>query len=485
VNSYKLIRSIKLSLYTLFFGVLLLLAIVGLSVVVSRTDDSAQLQTEDFPMPQIAKSLVIDNINLVTMSDLGVLPEKQLVIANGVITSIRQAGSPYDQSADYIDAKGAYATPGLFDMHVHIYDRSYLMANLAHGVTSVRALRGEKRFLKWKQELQDRVWLGSNLYLSSPLFDGKHAHLMNQKVLTPAQAREQVQRAKSLGYDLIKAYGYLDSDVYNAIIDEANKLQIPVAKHGPHPIQGNDWASLAGLQSLEHVEDIFQGPLNYKFDQEQLAQTILKLKQIGVPVTPTLETFHHLTQLSVEKQSFVDTIDLDYLNPFYALLLKHFSVERWLLASLKHGQYNQKEFYFLLEIVNQLYQQGVPLLLGSDSGTMYTLPGLATHNEINLMAKSGIPNIAVLQAATINAAKALGVDHQFGSIATNKVADLVIVSDNPLTKLDTLKQPIAVVKQGQWLSRHALEKLKQDAKNTQGYYWSFIAFADDLIDRAW
>lgn len=433
---------------------------------------------------EIPASITIDNVNLVTMVQSGLLTHRQLVIEQGRITRINPAGEPVATNSQLIDGKNGYLTPGLFDMHVHINDRKYLLANLAFGVTSVRALRGESRILGWKEELENKDWLGSNLYVSSPILDGKNTHAMNQKVLTTDQGRHQVRLAKEQGYDLIKAYGYLDPQVFSAILDEAKKVNIPVAKHGPHPIGDIDWQELDSLQSLEHVEDIFQGPLDHEFNYQKLKDIVAQLKKLEVPVTPTLTTFNHLTQLSKHKQVFIDSLDLDYLNPFYRDLLKKFSVNRWLAASENHADYNEKEFTFLLDIVKELKFQNVAMLVGSDAGTMFTLPGLSTHSELQLMSQAGLSEFELLQAATVNAAKALNVEKDFGSIEVGKVADLILVGNNPLENIGVLKNPESVVKHGQWLSKTSLAKLKASSKNHDAYYWSFIAFLDDILTRA-
>jgi len=456
-----------------------LVLVVGISLPIARS-----IKPNDYAGVQIPELLIIDNVSLVTMTHQGILRDKQLVIQNGIIQTIQDAGSPFSNNAQYMDAKQGFLTPGLFDMHVHIYDSKYLVANLAFGVTSVRAMRGESRFLRWKNELANNQWLGSNLYVSSPILDGEYAHALNQKTLTPEEGRLEVRKAKQKGYDLIKAYGYLAPEVFAAIRDEAKKQSIPVAKHGPHPIADLDWTSIAGLQSLEHVEDIFQGPLNYKFDKQKLPHIIHQIKSLNTPVTPTLATFKHLTDISSEKQAFIDSIDLDYLNPFYRDLLKHFSVDRWLAASDKHAKYNRQEFEFLQYIVNELHKEKVSLLVGSDSGTMFSLPGISTHDEMNLMKQAGLSDYQVLKAATFNSAQALKVADKYGSIQTGMIADLLLVSGNPVENIGLLREPAAVIKSGQLLNSQQLQSLKQSAKNQTNYYFSVMALIDDIVERA-
>ncbi len=471
-------KAIKTSFLTLF--TLLLLLIVITTVAIFYLD----YRTPPGLMPVINNNaLVINDINIVMVKKNQVLKNRQVVIQNGRITAINNANFPVDENIKVLNGNGAYLTPGLFDMHVHVYDRKYLMLNLAYGVTSVRNLNGKKMHLRWRDELQNEQWLGSNLYLSSPILAGKGTHALNQEILSPQEGRAEVNKAKANGYDLIKVYGYLDADIFEAIIDEARLINIPVAKHGPHPAKDSDWSYVSGLQSLEHVEDIFQGPLNYQFDHQALQTIAQKLLDANVPVVPTLETFDHLTQLSNAKQTFIDSLRLDYLNPLYFDIESHFTIARWLNDDKKQSAYHLKKQQFLFEIVRVLNEYKVKLLVGSDAGTMYTLPGIATHNEMLLLRQAGLSNFEVLKAATINAAQALKIEHDYGSVEIGKVADLILVIQNPLNDIQVLKAPYAVIKKGQWLGKSELEDIKSSAKNTDSYFWSVIGLIEDILTR--
>jgi len=481
--------SLKVRLKKLLIFILYLLVI--LIVIITTSVLFAKYIVPDDLMPvEDQTSLTIDNINIVTMSkkderitSTNILRNSQLVIDKGIITAINPAGTPASKNSRLINVESAYGVPGLFDMHVHLYERKYLVLNLAYGITSVRAMNGQPMHLRWKEELKNNEWLGSNLTISSPILDGINTNILSLAITSPEAGREQVRKAKDNGYDFIKAYGYLDGDSFEAIVDEANKIGIKVAKHGPHPVKGVDWKWLKGMQSLEHVEDIFQGPLNYEFDFEKLQVIAKKIKSLNVPIVPTLETFDHLTQLSKNKQQFIESLELDYLNPFYFDIMQHFTVERWLKANEKQSQYLTKENQFLASITKALHDEGVKLLVGSDAGTNHTIPGIATHNEMRLLKQAGLSDYDVLKAATINAAETLGIDEQYGSIEVGKIADLVLTRNNPLKNITELKQTFAVVKNGQWLSQSKLKALRASAKNNQSYYWSVIKLLEALIDR--
>jgi len=466
------------------FSILLIFTLLAITLILTSIFLLDYIKPDDLLAVDNKETLIVNNINVVLVNTNQILKNRQLVIDKGIITAINETNLASSSKARIIDGKGAYVTPGLFDMHVHLYDRKYLMLNLAYGVTSVRNLNGKKMHLRWKKELQNGEWLGSNIYVSSPILAGAGTHALNQQVVSPQEGRSQVRKAQSNGYELIKMYGYLSADIYEAIIDEAKKVNISVAKHGPHPAKGADWSSLKGLQSLEHVEDVFQGPLNYQFDHNKLRLIAQKIKALNVPIVPTLETFKHLTQLSNDKESFINTLDLDYLNPLHFDIESHFTVSRWLVDNSQQSAYHVKKLQFLLEIVKVLNDHQVKLLVGSDAGTMYTLPGIATHHEMQLLKQSGLSNFEVLKAATINAAQTLAIDQRYGSVSVGKVADLILVTKNPLDDIGHLETPFAVIKNGQWLDEAKLKALKSSAKDNESYFWSVINLVEDLLTRA-
>jgi imidazolonepropionase-like amidohydrolase len=441
------------------------------------------IQPSGLQQVQTNHQYVLDNVHLVMVEQQTIQKDQQLTIRNGIIENITNAGSPTPQGYEYRDGQNAFVTPGLFDMHVHHLERKALALSLAYGVTSVRMMRGYRMHLLWRDELKQGEWLGSNLYLSSPVFASPNTHALNQPVISPEHATELVEKVHASGFDVIKLYGYQDAAQFEAIIKQANQLGIAVAKHGPHPAKGSEWQYLQGLQSLEHVEDIYQGPLNYQFDQDALKLVVAKIKQTGVAVTPTLAVFDHLTNLSNGKQDYINSLDLDYLNPVRVSLEEKYAIARWLADTPKQSAFHIDKGNFLKQIVKELHHQQVDLLVGSDSGMMYMAAGVSTHIEMALLKQSGLSDFDVIQAATINPAKALKIAEQYGSIKVGKVADLVITLENPSKDIGYLKTPNAVVKSGQWVSREQLDKLKESAKEHPNFWLTSALLIEDVVYR--
>jgi hypothetical protein len=95
----------------------------------------------------------------------------------------------------------------------------------------------------------------------------------------------------------------------------------------------------------------------------------------------------------------------------------------------------------LQEFAVVLHRAGVPVLVATDGAC-------AIQTELGLLSAAGFTNSELLSMATIGAARAVGRDRDFGSIAVGKRADLVLIDGDPLANLSSLKNVIAVMKDG-------------------------------------
>ncbi len=415
------------------------------------------------------KRYILQNVNIVDVVTGDVKKAHQVYVEDGIIQQI-SASNIQKPRVQIIDAKGGFLLPGLIDMHVHAYDKSAFELALSHGVTHVRIMNGIPNHLHWRQQQKEGSWLASSLTVSTPIV---HSHIeppLSWTANNGEEARRLVQNAKALGYDLIKAYGSMDKVSLSAMIDEANALNIPIAKHGPHPPTGLSWEALANMQSLEHVEDIYQGILGHSHDETLIPSAIEKVSQVGVPITPTLNIFWQLTKISELKNAFVDSLPAGYISPFIAFYQKQSQVKRWLNSQDEMVAYNIKTLSFLKKITKQLALSNVPLLVGSDAGVLLSPHGLATINEMMLLQSAGLSNIEVIRAATINAANALALDSKLGVIDEGLQADFILLEDNPLKDLTTLNNVIAVSKEGKWLGKEQLLALRENARNNHNVF---------------
>jgi imidazolonepropionase-like amidohydrolase len=117
-----------------------------------------------------------------------------------------------------------------------------------------------------------------------------------------------------------------------------------------------------------------------------------------------------------------------------------------------------------LDVIRMMHQGGVQLLAGTDLGNPFLYAGYSLHDELSLFVQAGLSPLAALQTATINPAKYAGKEKEIGTVTQGKIADLILLDDNPLTNILNTKKINAVILNGKLLKRKDLDKLLQQAK---------------------
>ena len=118
-------------------------------------------------------------------------------------------------------------------------------------------------------------------------------------------------------------------------------------------------------------------------------------------------------------------------------------------SKISHGSYwhnwgteqevNWRENYRLwMTFVNEYKNRGGRVTAGSDSGFIFQLYGFGFIRELELLREAGFHPLEVIMAATLNASQALGMEEKIGTAEVGKLADLVIVDQNPLENLKVL-----------------------------------------------
>jgi imidazolonepropionase-like amidohydrolase len=98
-------------------------------------------------------------------------------------------------------------------------------------------------------------------------------------------------------------------------------------------------------------------------------------------------------------------------------------------------------------------------LLGTDTDNAYLVPGHSAHEELGLLTAAGLTPFEAIAAGTRDAAMALGLTEQIGTIAAGKRADLVLVEGDPFADVGQLRRIAGVMANGRWLPRSDLDML--------------------------
>jgi imidazolonepropionase-like amidohydrolase len=107
-----------------------------------------------------------------------------------------------------------------------------------------------------------------------------------------------------------------------------------------------------------------------------------------------------------------------------------------------------------------LQEQGVPFLAGTDTPPgVYIFPGFSLHEELQRFVSAGFTPLEALRTATLNPAHFFNLEDQFGAIEPDKLADIVLLHANPIEDISNTQKIAAVISNGRYFSRQALDKL--------------------------
>lgn len=339
---------------------------------------------------------------------------------------------------------------------------------LAHGITTVRE-PGSFNGLDWVLDHVDRSnkntivapriipYLGFGMGSDGPIF-------------SPKQATNWVKKAAKEGAKGIKFFGATPK-IMQAAMTEAKKQNMGTMMHHAQldvmRMNVIDSARL-GLGTMEHwyglPEALFTDrtiqhyPSSYNYNNEQhrfeeagrlWKQAAKKgsdkwnavrdeLIDLDFTLNPTMTIYQASRDLMRERNA--DWHE-DYTLP---TLWKFFTPNRyahgsyWFNWTTKNEIDWQENFRLWMDFINDYKNHGGRVTTGSDSGYIYKIYGFGYISELELLQEAGFTPYEVIQAATLNGAQALGMDDDIGSIAIGKLADFVVMEQNPLENFKLL-----------------------------------------------
>ena len=433
--------------------------------------------------------IVITHATVINPGTSSVQANRTVVITGDHITSISETEAfQSPNKARVIDATGQYLIPGLWDMHVHSAFGDWFPGGrdiilplfIANGVTGVRDMGGDTPILlEWRKEIADGRIIGPRMVISGPMLDGylpdgKLRFPSSVAITTPASAVAAVDLLKTQGVDFIKVQSVISHDAYLAAAAEAHKKGLPIVGHVPDKVRIEEVVE-AGQKSIEHLMGIFEG-CSTEEDKFIKGQGSLKL----LLTTQDQRRCDSLIKLLAQNQTwqvptlawqrggtFLDQRDLkhqplDRYVPAYwrDVTWRHFTEE--MMPDLLRDSLELRQDYFArnLQMVGAMHRAGTPFMAGTDTAPgVYIMPGFSLHDELANFVEAGFTPMESLQTATSNPAKFLGMEASFGSVEPGKIADLVLLSANPLRDIRNTQKITAVVANGRLFDRVALDEI--------------------------
>jgi amidohydrolase family protein len=388
------------------------------------------------------------------------LSDQTVVIVGEKISAVGASRSlPVPAGAEVIDLAGKALIPGLWDMHGHLTGEDGAL-NIASGVTSVRDVGNDPDMLdELGQRYARGAAIGPHVYKFG-LIEGRNEKALASKVTaeTPEEARAAVRFFVDRKYDGIKIYNSVRPELVPILTSEAHAHGLQVTGHVPVHMLANE-AVRAGYDGIEHVNMLF---LNFFATHETDTRDTTRFTLVGdkaadfdLDAEPAREFFalleQHHTVIDPTVGIFEDLLlgEQGKVLPGLEALVARLPVtvqRSFLFGGLPLGDKRERyraSFDKLLAMVKALYDDGITLLLGTDS-----LAGLMLHHEMSMFARAGVPNAAILKMATLGAARVMRVDGQTGSIQKGKVADLVVIDGDPLARIDDIGKVVSTLRSG-------------------------------------
>jgi imidazolonepropionase-like amidohydrolase len=411
------------------------------------------------------RTLVLQGGTLIDGTGAAPVEDAVIVIEGNRFKAVgRKGGITAPAGAEIIDLTGKTVLPGFIDGHGHFEDfHGELYLHL--GITTCAQIelyqdgawtRAQKEGTELGKIRGPRIWmsgrgLGGVRYQHDAF--GSRTARGNIFVSSPEEVREVVRAKHEAGCDVIKLNESLPFELSKAVVEEAHGLGLPVFAHSLHAVE----TARAGVDSIEHIWAVGLSSLLYVpsrhalakdrlggvIDQELAAtyyqtenydRIIGEMVARNVAWTPTIAKW--LRPLSPSAERFRAREEAILNDPkanlpaavrtvtdnAYDKLFKRYTPEQ--LAAARDGYEKCNEF------IRRFVEAGGLLKEGSDPPR--GMAALLMHEALVMDVEAGVPPMKALQSATLNVAKAMKKDKDYGSVEPGKVADLSIIEGDPL-----------------------------------------------------
>lgn len=446
----------------------------------------------------LAQSTVLTDVTLVDVETATLTPGQSLLIRDGLIVGVGPEIEVGD--AAVFDARGGFLIPGLWDSHVHIFSSAEepdtaLPLYLTNGVTGIRDM-GALWPLDAQKALQARIESGDvqgpRLVLAGAWIDATPGSWPGMFLAdTPPAAKAVVAQIASEGWAAMKSYSMLDEATYLAIAEAAQAHGLPLVGHVPEQIVLST-AVEAKHAGMEHFGRV---TMACSTAEAQMIDDLRTAMAAGADRTRIFKIMAARNRIILETwderlcETMLARLAARRMHVSPTLVVADFYVGagpasdtprmRMLPAEVREA-WGRPDFRLeaMTDEVRALAQDsialdrrtflmahaaGVPILASSDASfaNPYLFHGASLLDELDLYVAIGLTPREALYTATVAPPRFFGLADQDGVIAPGRRADLVLLKDNPLDDLATLRRPQAVIAAGRVLDRQALDELER------------------------
>ena len=424
------------------FAKIILILLLAIPFFGCATDSKEIVKRPSGPYTVVKGGLLIDGTGKAP------IPNSVIVIEGRTIKAVGPLGQVTIPSrAQIIEANNKILLPGLIDMHVHYRDWMDQLF-ISHGVTTVRDLGNTLDYiLQARKRNQEEGVKKPRIYTSGPFLDGSPPFFgmdVSYPAATPQEAKSAASELINSKVDCLKIQQKMTLPLLEAIMEVAKKEKMPVTAHLGDSRLGNIKASAAialGIKGLEHISGI-DFLTTSQSELEEIADMIVS-HAVFVDATLVLDdTLSRLLDPELKKDPLLKQVpprEFIWWERYYGL--KSWWTER-------HSNRYRAILRKKKEFIRMLVKKGGVITAGTDTPIPYVYPGVSLHKELELLVSAGLTPMQAIMAATKNAAELLGHSDELGTLEAGKIADLQILSANPLENISNVKSVEMVLRDG-------------------------------------
>jgi imidazolonepropionase-like amidohydrolase len=422
-----------------------------------------------------------------------VLRNKTILINADLVAGIVPA-SQVVKARQEIKGKGRLVTPGFIDTHIHLTDLygdyaqapEYLEEDslvhyrlklsrtyLEHGITTLRVAGQPEKWiaptLAWQQnpspEFPD-LFISGGALISD---EERTPYINHVEVESPEAMQQKIQAYHEMGIRHLKLYWRLRYPELKAALQQAKALDMHVTGHIDQNVATIDSTLNLGLKHYEHILTLGTSAATENKDYHAIMQQYASHypgQRKATFFAYTMELFQYIEQDPALRQRLDQLIDQmtarkATLSTTIHLFAEKFGKSYFVIPALtaeddasgftqEQVERGQKGFALLMACAKKAHERGVKLTIGTDSRD----GGKAALSEMLLLSEAGFSIADILQIATLNGAKAIGMEQTYGSVQVGKKANLVIFEKSPFDDYRNFLSEKTVIKDGVVYTAH-------------------------------
>ncbi len=416
-------------------------------------------------------SIAFTNARIITMQGDTVLENASILVEGNRIAAMG-TDIQIPSSAKVIDATGKTIMPGIVDVHAHIgnfrlgvspQQQWEYYANLAYGVTTAHDPSSNSEMIfSHAEAIKAGHMVGPRVFSTGVILYGADGSIKTE-INSYEDALFALERTKAWGAFSVKSYNQPRRNQRQQVIKAAQELEMMVMPEGGSTFTHNMSMILDGHTGIEH----------------------------NIPVAPL---YNDVVQLwAASKTGYTPTHVVNYgsmSGEYYWYQKNNVWENEKLLTFTPRGVVDPRSRHRTM-IPDEEYENGHILTAESDKlladagvkvnlGAHGQLQGLGAHWELWMFEQGGMSNMEALRVATLNGAHYLGMDHEIGSLKVGKLADLIVLDENPLEDIRNTNSVKYTMVNGRLFDASTMNEVGNQPKERLPFWWERDGYSDEF-----